>query len=89
MFPTNACPVCGLSRPHCRCGRVHVRRWKLWYVIAGTLGLLAILIGFANAQVCGIPPIPPIPPIGCREMVPVCVCTSDGSRCWWTFQCIQ
>lgn len=47
-----------------------------------------ILAGIIVAQICGIPPIPPIPSLGCKEMVPVCVCSSDGSRCWWAFQCV-
>jgi hypothetical protein len=47
-----------------------------------------ILAGIIVAQVCGIPPIPPIPPIGCKAMQAVCVCNSDGSQCWWTFQCV-
>lgn len=90
MFPTNACPICGLSRPHCPHSRLKGRgrrRMTLWYVIILTLGLLAVLIGFANAQICGIPPIPPIPSIGCKEMVPVCVCLQNGT-CFWTFQCV-
>lgn len=46
-----------------------------------------LLAGIIALQVCGIPPIPPIPSLGCKEMVPVCVCLENG-RCFWQFQCV-
>lgn len=41
---------------------------------------------FASAQ-CAIQPIKPIPPLGCRDVTPQCVTTSNGQS-YWTFVCV-
>lgn len=38
---------------------------------------------------CGIQPIKPIVPIGCRDVVPVCVCDANGRNCRWEWQCVR
>jgi hypothetical protein len=36
---------------------------------------------------CGLPPLPPLPPPGCRDLVPICVCDSNGN-CRIVWQCV-
>ena len=61
-----------------------MRRFVVALVLVASLGSAGVALAFG----CGIPPIPPIPAIGCRTMVPVCVCNSSGTRCWWQFECV-
>lgn len=37
---------------------------------------------------CGFVPLKPIPPIGCKDLIPQCVCNSSG-QCWWEWICVR
>lgn len=37
---------------------------------------------------CGIPPLSPIPPLGCKELIPLCICDSSNN-CSWEFECVK
>ena len=43
----------------------------------------------SRASGCGLVPLKPLPPLGCRDLVPVCVCDEDGQNCHWTWQCVR
>lgn len=36
----------------------------------------------------GIKPIKPIKPIGCKDLVLMCTCDSDGTNCRWEWVCV-
>jgi len=65
-------------------------RWS--FALLVVVLVLGESAGLAHAQGvlgCGNPPIiKPNPPIGCRDLVPQCVCNSRG-RCWWEWICVQ
>lgn len=50
--------------------------------------MLKVMLLWAFLGSCGIQPIPPVPPVGCRAMIPVCVCDADG-ECHWIFECVR
>lgn len=61
--------------------------------IVSSLLLLALLLtGAPPCQAvnsCGLKPIKPVPPVGCRDLVAVCVCDSQGRNCHWEWHCVQ
>jgi hypothetical protein len=42
----------------------------------------------ASAAGCGLAPPAPKLPIGCRAMVPTCICDTQGN-CHWEFLCTR
>ncbi|MBI1181590.1 MAG: hypothetical protein GC201_13645 [Alphaproteobacteria bacterium] len=52
------------------------------------LAAVALFATPAAAETCSIPPLKPIPPIGCKDLLPKCICDSGG-ECHWIFECIR
>lgn len=63
-----------------------MKRSRRFFIVTflGLLGASSV----ALAADCSLPPLPPIPAIGCREMIPECVCDSVG-HCHWIFRCVK
>jgi len=57
-------------------------------VLLVALGADATTARRAAAANCVIQPIKPIPPIGCRDLIPRCVCSASG-QCWWEWLCVS
>lgn len=38
---------------------------------------------------CGYKPIKPYLPVGCKDLVAVCVCDSEGKNCRWQWTCVK
>ena len=61
-------------------------------IIAASIAVALIAWFFAvpaKAQQCGIMPIKPITPIGCRDLMPMCVCDQSGMSCHWQWVCVR
>lgn len=53
-----------------------------------TILALVLSAGAAQAQYgCGFVPFKPFPPLGCRDLIPRCICTSTGD-CHWEWECV-
>lgn len=46
------------------------------------------LVWIALFGFCGLVPLKPLLPLGCRDLRPVCVCSSDGNACWYEWVCV-
>ena len=53
-----------------------------------TVGTLFLPAEVASAGGCGLKPLKPLPPIGCKDLVAVCMCGTDGKTCQWEWQCV-
>jgi hypothetical protein len=53
---------------------------KRWLLIFITTGLFA--------GTCGLVPLKPLVPLGCKDLVPVCVCDKNGN-CSYQWQCVK
>jgi hypothetical protein len=59
-----------------------------------TFFLMSVLAGLfapiqtASAAGCGVAPKPPAAPLGCKSMLPTCVCDVKGD-CHWEFICAR
>ena len=38
---------------------------------------------------CGLEPLKPLVPLGCRDIVPECVCDVYGQNCHWVWYCVR
>ena len=38
---------------------------------------------------CGLVPLKPLPPLGCKDLVPRCVCEQSGRNCRWVWDCVR
>ncbi len=47
--------------------------------------LLALLLSAS----CGFTPLKPLVPLGCRDLVPQCVCDANGQHCYWEWRCVR
>jgi hypothetical protein len=66
--------------------------WKeLSFLVAVILfGFAALLALTARAQwQCGVLPPKPPPAVGCRDMIPECICDQWGQNCRWVWRCVQ
>jgi hypothetical protein len=52
------------------------------------LGWLLAPMSIALAAGCGVAPKPPAAPLGCKSMLPTCVCDMKGD-CHWEFICAR
>lgn len=37
---------------------------------------------------CGVVPVKPVPPVGCKDLIPRCVCNERGDYCVWQWLCV-
>ena len=49
--------------------------------------LIPVTVFNARAYSCEIQPIKPIQPIGCKDLIPMCVCDKNGN-CYWQWICV-
>jgi hypothetical protein len=71
------------------CGRKVVnmpKRRKIPFALLAFLLFTFSSLEFASAQ-CAVKPTKPIPPIGCKDVTPQCVTTSNGQS-YWTWICV-
>jgi hypothetical protein len=59
---------------------------KIPFGLLTSLLFMFSALEFAPAQ-CAIEPIKPIPPLGCKDVTPQCVSTSNGQS-YWTWICV-
>jgi TPR repeat protein len=59
---------------------------KIPFALLTSLLFMFSALEFASAQ-CAIKPIKPIPPLGCKDVTPQCVSTSNGQSSW-TWICV-
>lgn len=61
-------------------------------LLAALLAVATLLTGAPPCTAggnCGPHPPRPPAPVGCRDIVPVCVCDQWGQNCHWQWQCVQ
>lgn len=56
-------------------------------LLISLMALLATGGATLQAQGCGPLPIKPVIPIGCKDLVPMCTCDSQG-KCSWSWVCV-
>jgi hypothetical protein len=64
---------------------------KQVFLLAVASAALVLFGAMPEAQCsdCGLKPLKPLKPLGCKDIIPQCVCNEDGDNCRWAWICVK